>query len=107
MYADLMDTIGFVAKTDKTVADAMAAELGRQRRNIELIASENFVSPAVMAAMVTLTYDLRGGEPLYGMLSDRVAVTIDGRRSELPPAPRQRQSKPNAAQRWALSTRAT
>ena len=39
---------------------------------------------AVMAAMVTLTYDLRGGEPLYGMLSDRVAVTIDGRRSELP-----------------------
>ncbi len=51
MYADLMDTIGFVAKTDKTVADAMAAELGRQRRNIELIASENFVSPAVMAAM--------------------------------------------------------
>ena len=35
-------------------------------------------------AMVTLTYDLRGGEPLYGMLSDRVAVTIDGRRSELP-----------------------
>lgn len=29
----------------------MDLELGRQRRNIELIASENFVSPAVMAAM--------------------------------------------------------
>lgn len=51
MYADLMDTIGFVAKNDPTVAEAMNAELHRQQRNIELIASENFVSPAVMAAM--------------------------------------------------------
>ena len=46
-----MDTIGFVAKNDPTVAEAMNAELHRQQRNIELIASENFVSPAVMAAM--------------------------------------------------------
>ncbi len=46
-----MDTIGFVAKSDPTVAVAMNAELHRQQRNIELIASENFVSPAVMAAM--------------------------------------------------------
>ncbi len=51
MFEKLLDTIGFVAETDKEVADAMALELGRQRRNIELIASENFVSPAVMAAM--------------------------------------------------------
>lgn len=51
MYADLMDTIGFVAKTDKEVADAMGMELTRQKRNLELIASENIVSPAVMAAM--------------------------------------------------------
>ena len=51
MYADLMDTIGFVAKNDPIVAEAMNAELHRQQRNIELIASENFVSPAVMAAM--------------------------------------------------------
>ncbi|MGN1161658.1 MAG: serine hydroxymethyltransferase, partial [Candidatus Fimenecus sp.] len=51
MYADLMDTIGFVAKTDKEVADAMGMELVRQKRNLELIASENIVSPAVMAAM--------------------------------------------------------
>ena len=51
MYADLMDTIGFVAKTDKEVADAMGMELARQKRNLELIASENIVSPAVMAAM--------------------------------------------------------
>ncbi len=46
-----MDTIGFVAAHDKEVGDAMQAELSRQRRNLELIASENIVSPAVMAAM--------------------------------------------------------
>jgi len=51
MYKDMMDTIGFVTKYDHEVGEAMANELGRQRRNIELIASENFVSPAVMAAM--------------------------------------------------------
>ena len=51
MFPDLMDTIGFVGKTDKEVAAAMNDELCRQQRNIELIASEKFVSPAVMAAM--------------------------------------------------------
>ena len=51
MYADLMDSIGFVSKTDSEVGKAMGEELKRQQRNIELIASENFVSPAVMAAM--------------------------------------------------------
>ncbi len=51
MYADLMDSIGFVAGYDKEIGDAMNAELARQRRNLELIASENIVSPAVMAAM--------------------------------------------------------
>lgn len=51
MFSELIDTIGFVDKTDKEVASAMANELKRQQRNIELIASENFVSPAVMAAM--------------------------------------------------------
>ncbi len=51
MYKDMMDTIGFVAKSDPEVAAAMDRELTRQRENIELIASENIVSPAVMAAM--------------------------------------------------------
>ncbi len=51
MYENLMDTIGFVAATDSEVGNAMKDELARQQRNIELIASENFVSPAVMAAM--------------------------------------------------------
>ncbi|MBR1862593.1 MAG: serine hydroxymethyltransferase [Ruminococcus sp.] len=47
----MLDTIGFVQETDKEVGDAMQLELARQRRNLELIASENIVSPAVMAAM--------------------------------------------------------
>ena len=54
MYKNLMDTIGFVAETDPEVAGAMSQELSRQRRNLELIASENIVSPAVMAAMGTV-----------------------------------------------------
>lgn len=51
MFQDMMDTIGFVAGYDEEVAAAMNDELQRQRDNIELIASENIVSPAVMAAM--------------------------------------------------------
>ncbi len=46
-----MDTIGYVAAADEEVGAAMKKELARQRRNLELIASENIVSPAVMAAM--------------------------------------------------------
>lgn len=51
MYQDMMDTIGFVNHVDPEVGAAMGDELKRQRRNLELIASENLVSPAVMAAM--------------------------------------------------------
>ena len=51
MFDNMMDTIGFVTNTDPQVGEAMNLELQRQRRNIELIASENIVSPAVMAAM--------------------------------------------------------
>ncbi len=40
-----------IRATDPEIADAMALELGRQRDHLELIASENFVSQAVMAAM--------------------------------------------------------
>ena len=43
--------IDFIRKSDPVIADIMARELGRQRANLELIASENIVSPAVMAAM--------------------------------------------------------
>ena len=51
MYNDLMDSIGFVSGYDPAVGEAMGKELARQQRNLELIASENIVSPAVMAAM--------------------------------------------------------
>jgi glycine hydroxymethyltransferase len=51
MYKDLQDSIGFVTGYDPEVGNAMNAELLRQQRNLELIASENIVSPAVMAAM--------------------------------------------------------
>ncbi len=51
MYQDMMNTIGFVEAADPELGAAMQRELVRQRQNIELIASENIVSPAVMAAM--------------------------------------------------------
>ena len=40
-----------VKKVDAAVADAIVAEMDRQNSHIELIASENWVSPAVMEAM--------------------------------------------------------
>ena len=51
MYNNMMDTIGFVSASDPEVGKAMSNELMRQRCNLELIASENIVSPAVLAAM--------------------------------------------------------
>ena len=54
MFRDMMDTIGFVKNSDPQLGEAMERELARQRRNLELIASENIVSPAVMAAMGTV-----------------------------------------------------
>ena len=54
MEQKMMDTIGFVAMQDPELGQAMNRELERQRRNLELIASENIVSPAVLAAMGTV-----------------------------------------------------
>ncbi len=51
MFENMMDSIGRVKTADPEVGEAMECELARQRRNLELIASENIVSPAVMAAM--------------------------------------------------------
>ena len=66
MYKDMIDTIGFVAGQDPELAAAMGRELTRQRQNIELIASENIVSPAVMAAMGTvLTNKYAEGYPAH------------------------------------------
>lgn len=51
MYSDKIDVIEFLRNKDSEVAEFMGKELNRQQNNIELIASENIVSPAVMAAM--------------------------------------------------------
>ncbi|WP_101909922.1 serine hydroxymethyltransferase [Marasmitruncus massiliensis] len=74
MYQDFMDSIGFVSERDPEIGAAMQKELARQRRNIELIASENIVSPAVLAAMGTvLTNKYAEGYPgkrYYGGCQD-------------------------------------
>ena len=57
-------TLEYLKQCDPQIGDAIEAELKRQRRNIELIASENIVSEAVMAAMGTcLTNKYAEGYP--------------------------------------------
>jgi glycine/serine hydroxymethyltransferase len=51
MIQEVMD---YIKGYDEEVGSALDLELGRQRRNLELIASENIVSPAVMMAMGTV-----------------------------------------------------
>ena len=51
MYKKPMDAIGFVSQYDPDVAALMDREFSRQKNGLELIASENFASPAVIAAM--------------------------------------------------------
>ncbi|WP_428422367.1 serine hydroxymethyltransferase [Paraeggerthella hominis] len=43
--------LSYVSQTDPVVADALRQELARERDSVELIASENFTSPAVMEAV--------------------------------------------------------
>ena len=51
MYGKTLDSIGFVSQFDAEVASMMQNEFTRQQDGLELIASENFASPAVIAAM--------------------------------------------------------
>ena len=51
MIKKIMD---FICEADAEVGDAVKKEFARQQRGLELIASENAVSPAVMAAMSTV-----------------------------------------------------
>ena len=51
MYGKPIDSIGFVSPFDPELAAMMDKELVRQQDGLELIASENFASPAVIAAM--------------------------------------------------------
>ena len=48
------EVMKFIAEYDSEVGAAIEAEAARQRRNLELIASENIVSEAVMLAMGTV-----------------------------------------------------
>jgi glycine hydroxymethyltransferase len=65
MYS-VLDSLDFVSSYDSEVGQAMKKELARQQRNIELIASENIVSPAVMAAMGSvLTNKYAEGYPAH------------------------------------------
>ena len=60
-----MIDISLIAQTDPELAEALKLELNRQQNNIELIASENFVSPAVMAAGSHLTNKYAEGYPAH------------------------------------------
>ena len=51
MYGKILDSIGFVSAFDPEIGAMMNRELLRQQDGLELIASENFASPAVIAAM--------------------------------------------------------
>lgn len=50
----VLENMDYVSQFDPEVGSAIRAEYDRQRRNIELIASENFVSPAVMSAAASV-----------------------------------------------------
>ena len=50
----IVENMEFLTALDPEVGAAVRAEYDRQQRNIELIASENFVSPAVLAAVGTV-----------------------------------------------------
>ena len=50
--ANILETsMDYLAQFDPEIASQMQSEYQRQQRNIELIASENIASPAVIAAM--------------------------------------------------------
>ena len=61
------DVTNYITECDEEVGKALQLELGRQRRNLELIASENIVSPAVMLAMGTVCRRLSGKTLLWRM----------------------------------------
>ena len=76
MYAKPIDSIGFVSHYDPELAAMMGRELERQQDGLELIASENFASPAVIAAMGSiLTNKYAEGLPgkrYYGGIKPRL-----------------------------------
>ena len=60
----ILENIDFITSLDEEVGNAVKLEYDRAQRGIELIASENVVSPAVLAAMgTTLTNKYAEGYP--------------------------------------------
>ena len=59
------DVTTYVKEYDPEVGAALEQELGRQRRNLELIASENIVTPQVMMAMGTVPTNNFLGASMY------------------------------------------
>ena len=51
MNNTIVENIGIVEQKDPKIARVLSLELKRQQNNLELIASENLVSPEVMATM--------------------------------------------------------
>ena len=72
MYKDMMDTIGMVNAADPELGAAMERELTRQRENIELIASENIVSPAVMVSTTLIRINSKADQPPEASLSSPI-----------------------------------
>ena len=61
---ELIMEIDIINQTDPEIANLVSEELERQQNTIELIASENFTSKAVMAACGTvLTNKYAEGKP--------------------------------------------
>jgi len=81
--------VGFLERVDPTVAEAIGHELARQRHQLEMIASENFTSLAVMEAMGSVfTNKYAEGYPgrrYYGgcEFADRVEQLARDRAKEL------------------------
>ena len=68
MIKELMD---YLVQEDAEIGNAIKEEYNRQNRNIELIASENIVSPAVLAAMGSiLTNKYAEGYPEKDIMVD-------------------------------------
>ena len=84
----IKETMEFLSQYDPEVGATIEKEYHREQRNIELIASENIVSPAVMMAMGTcLTNKYAEGYPgkrYYGCLLYTSPSPRDGATSRMP-----------------------
>ena len=72
----LENSMDYLAQFDPEIASQMQSEYQRQQRNIELIASENIASPAVIAAMGSVLTNkyAEGWDGSYGTRSGGESV---------------------------------